>query len=186
VVTILTGPVGGGKTTFLKSTVARLEERRISFDGYLSERIMDGGTVAGYTLLDLRSGDRCSFLRREGPPDRPTAGPYAMNPDGLAAAEKIIGRCASSELLVLDELGRLELERKGVWPGAGPILTDDRRASLVVIRETLLDSYLSGPLTDRPVRIVACSKSIDPDLFIRDLLSSWKPAGTGGRPGSGR
>ena len=147
---------------------------------------MDGESVSGYDLLDLRSGRRRSFLRREGSPEGMPVGQYVMNPDGLTAAEKILGRCASSDLLILDELGRLELEGKGVWPAARPILTDDRRESLVVIRETLLDSYLTGPLADRPVRIFVCSKSTDPGALIQDLLSSWitRPDTTGsdGRP----
>jgi len=175
VVAILTGPVGGGKTTLLEWVVVRLKEHRISFDGYLSQRVLDGENVNGYDLLDLRSGRRHSFLRREGSPEWPRVGQYTMNPDGLAAAEKILGRGLFSDLMILDELGRLELEGKGVWPAARPILTDDRRESLVVIRETLLDSYLTGPLADHPGRMIVCSKSLEPGALIQDLLSPWIP-----------
>jgi len=173
-ITILTGPVGGGKTTFLESAVGRLRLRGMPPDGYLSERVMEGKTVSGYDLLDLRSGGRRPFLRRTGPPDGQKAGRYVMNSAGLAAAEKIIGRSRPGRLLVIDELGHLELAGKGVWPAAAPIFSDCRRANLVVIRRTLLDAFRTRWPAGIEISIVGLPASRDPDVLIRGISKGRK------------
>jgi nucleoside-triphosphatase THEP1 len=172
VITILTGPIGGGKTTFLRSVVVRLGAGRIPFDGYLSERVLEGGELRGYDLTDLRTGARLPFLRRSGPREWPAVGPFVMDPNGLAAAERIIARGLPADLLILDELGRLESEGRGVWPAACPVLADPRRDSFVVIREGLLDSYRSRWEGEGvPVRIVSVTDSADSENFLRGLTT---------------
>jgi nucleoside-triphosphatase THEP1 len=170
VITILTGPIGGGKTTFLRSVVIRLGVEQIPFDGYLSERVLEGGELRGYDLTDLRTGVRLPFLRRSGPREWPAVGQFVMDPNGLAAAERIIARGLPADLLILDELGRLESEGRGVWPVACPVLADPRRDSLVVIREGLLDSYRSRWEGEGvPVRTVCVTDSADSENFLREL-----------------
>ena len=169
-ITILTGPVGGGKTTFLKTAVDCLRFRGISPDGYLSERVMDGKTVAGYDLADLRSGGRVPFLRRPGPPEGTRVGSYGLFPDGLAAAEKIISRSRPSEPIVIDELGRLELEGTGVWPAAAPVFADVRRVCLVVVRDALFDHFRTRWPAGVAISVVPLPASRDPEILVREIL----------------
>jgi nucleoside-triphosphatase THEP1 len=169
-ITILTGPVGGGKTTFLKSAVDRLHLRGIPLDGYLSERVMEGKAVFGYDLVDLRSGGRRPFLRRRDRREGPGIGPYVLNPDGWTAAQKIIGRSRASELLVIDELGRLELEGTGVWPAAAPVFADGRRACLVVIRKALLDDFGTRWPAGIEISVLELPASRDPEILVHELL----------------
>jgi nucleoside-triphosphatase THEP1 len=166
---ILTGPVGGGKTTFLKSAVGLLRERGILPDGYLSERVMDGTIVSGYDLADLRSGGRRPFLRRRDREEGPKIGPYALNPDTLAEAEEIIGRSRPAELLIIDELGRLELEGGGVWPAAASIFADPLRTCLVVVREALLDDFRTRWPAGIEISVVRLPASRDPEILVREI-----------------
>ncbi|MHB8054155.1 MAG: nucleoside-triphosphatase [Candidatus Aminicenantales bacterium] len=168
-ITILTGPVGGGKTRFLKSAIDLLRSRGISPDGYLSERIMNGATVSGYDLADLRTGTRHPFLRRRDGDEGSGIGPYALNPDGLAAAEKIIGGSRAVEPLVLDELGYLELGGAGVWPAAAPVFADSLRVCLVVVRETLLDDFRTRWPAGIEISVVRLPASRDPEILVREM-----------------
>jgi nucleoside-triphosphatase THEP1 len=168
-ITILTGPVGGGKTTFLKAAVGLLRGRGIFLDGFLSERVMEGEEVSGYDLVDLRSGNRRPFLRRTGPSDGPKTGRYVLDPGALIAAEAIIGRSRPALPLVLDELGRLELEGKGVWPAAAPVFADSRRICLVVVREALLDDFRTRWPAGIETAVLPLPASRDPEVLARAL-----------------
>jgi nucleoside-triphosphatase THEP1 len=166
-ITILTGPVGGGKTTYLEAAVPLLRARGLSIDGYLSERVMQGASVSGYNLLDLTTGEEFRLLRRSPRPGGETVGPFAVDPAGFAAAEAVILRSRPEDLLVLDELGRLELAGRGVWPAAEPILMDAGRKALVVIREELLENYLAlFRAGGRSVSVFPLPESKEPDGLL--------------------
>jgi nucleoside-triphosphatase len=142
VIYVLTGDVGSGKTTLLRTIAAEMGAQKIPFDGFLSLRIMDSDETAGYDLYDIRDG-RCEpFLRRTGSAGQQKVGPYYVLPGALALAEKIISRSRDEEILFVDEIGPLELERKGFWPFLKGILYDGRRRFIVVVRKSLLGDFL--------------------------------------------
>jgi nucleoside-triphosphatase THEP1 len=138
---ILTGPVASGKTTFLWDVGVVLKAQDIPCDGYLSLRISKGDETIGYDLFDLQIKRTTPFLRTSGQDLWQKVGPYYILPEGLTQAEKIIRRSPSSALLILDEIGPLELEGQGVWPALSEILFDHRRYFLLVIRQSLLHEY---------------------------------------------
>jgi len=139
---ILTGEVGSGKTTLLKKIVSVLKSRGVLVDGFLSDRITDGGGTFGYDLFDLKKRTRIPFLRRSGRPGWQKVGPYLVLPAGLAEAEKIISRTTSDELLVIDEAGPLELGGKGFWPALSQKLAELSGRFFLVIRKSMLEDYL--------------------------------------------
>lgn len=142
-ITILTGRVGSGKTACLKAAIPLLKDRGLRVDGYLSERVMDGENVLGYDLLVLQTGERVRLLRCLAQPGGESVGRFTLDPEGFAAAAEVIVRSRPSDLLILDELGRLELAGRGVRPAVDLLLKDARRNVLAVIREDLLEAYLS-------------------------------------------
>lgn len=167
-ITILTGGVGSGKTTYLQSVISLIRKRGVAVDGYLSERVMDGETASGYDLVDLHTGRRRGLLRRSAGGGEGKVGPFETDAEGFAAAEGIIARCLPTALLVLDELGRLELEGKGVWLAAGPVLREPERRVLVVIREALLEDYRARFRTEgAAILVVSLPESKDPEVLAR-------------------
>jgi iron complex transport system ATP-binding protein len=160
VITILTGPVGSGKTTFLERALPSLRERHPNLDGYLSLRIFAGGATTGYDLRDLRSAARIPFLRRRGEADGFRVGPYVLLPQGLAAAEEIIRRGGPADLLIVDEVGPLELAGGGVWPALSGEFAGRDRPALVVVRETLVDD-IRAALTGRDMKVIRADAAGD-------------------------
>jgi len=159
---ILTGEVGSGKTSFLRGLVDGLRASGISLDGFLCPRVMTGGETEGYDLLEIREEGCRPFLRRTGPKDAQKIGPYFMLPDGLARANEIIRRSRAGELLIVDEIGPLEVDGGGLWPAAAEVLLDDRRRSLVVIRESLLPEFRA---VFAGVQICIFGKALWPELL---------------------
>jgi nucleoside-triphosphatase THEP1 len=147
---ILTGPVGSGKTSALLRLVESWRSREFGFDGFLSLRLGDEEKTLGYDLYELRDEKTQPLLRRTGRPDWPKVGDFYFVPEGLARAREIIAKSSAADLLVIDELGPVELEGGGLWPALRGILFDDRRRFLVVIRESIVEDFLS---LLRPVRI---------------------------------
>jgi len=91
-------------------------------------------------------------------------------PDGLAAAEKIIGRSRPDEPLIIDEFGRLELEGTGVWPASEPVFADGRRICLVVIRKALLEDFRTRWPAGMKISVVRLPASRDPEILVREIL----------------
>ncbi len=138
---ILTGAVGSGKTTFLQSLAQELRSAGVILAGFLSLRVMDGKETAGYDLFDIQEGLSRPFLRRMSCGDGQNVGAFCLLPEGLAQAERIILRSRTSDLLVVDEIGQLELEGKGLWPALKEVLFDEQRSFLLVIRRNLVEEY---------------------------------------------
>jgi len=143
---LLTGNKGAGKTAWCLELIAEAFQRGIGVSGLVSPPIMTGGQKVGIDLMDAHSGEsrRLAVFRKEGSPKTAkemgiTTMNWIFDPFVFAWGNQILGGLDASELLVLDELGPLELlEGKGLTAGLKCI--DDRRYQIacVVIRPALL------------------------------------------------
>ena len=142
-INILTGPVHSGKTTLLKNILSSLEERNFPIDGYLSEAVWAQDDFLGYDLYDLKNHRHYPFIRKEGRKEWQSIGPFYFQPESLDTARGIIRRGEKAELCIVDEVGPLELEAKGVWPALGDVLTRLRTDYLLVVRDSILENFLA-------------------------------------------
>jgi nucleoside-triphosphatase THEP1 len=145
---VLTGPVHGGKTTFLERSLALWASCGIAPVGFLSVAVT-GAT--GYDLLELRTGCRQPYLRLEGEPAAERIGPFFFVPSTLERARSIIREADPSELLIVDEVGPLELRGGGLWPVLREALSRPGMKCLLVVREEILEDVVAalgppGPL----------------------------------------
>jgi len=136
---ILTGPVDSGKTTFLRGVLTGASAPRPR-SGYLSLRVLGERETEGYDLFDLRDESVRPFLRRDGDPSWPRVGPYYLDPEALSLAERIILESPQDSLLIVDEIGPLELSGSGVWPALAGVLRGGERDIVLVVREGLLET----------------------------------------------
>jgi nucleoside-triphosphatase THEP1 len=146
---VLTGDIGSGKTTLLKEVclggsapaAGRPKGDRPPLAGFLSLRVLGGPRTEGYDLLDIRDGTLRPFLRRTRNPGGERIGDYAVLGGGLDYANATIRGSRPSDLLVVDELGPLELDGRGFWPSLSEVLQDRGRRFLVVVRTGLVDRF---------------------------------------------
>jgi len=136
---VLTGPVHAGKTTFLTRVLPGWRALGLACDGFLSPAAPGGG----YDLLEIDSGRRRPYLRRDGEAGAERVGPYAFVPETLERARTILRRARPGGLLVVDEVGPLELEGGGLWPALGGALAVRTGHSLLVVREAILDDVVA-------------------------------------------
>ncbi len=126
---------GAGKTTWLLRRADTLRARGLAVGGLVQPVLPGEGWSEGYDLLDLATGERIAFARRD-----PTGTHFAFDPGAWAwAAERIRAARHGADVLLVDECGRLEAEGGGHLPALLAPSTDERcrRWILAVRREVL-------------------------------------------------
>jgi nucleoside-triphosphatase THEP1 len=168
VIFIISGGVGAGKTSFLRKVASRLGQMGVPLSGFRSERVSVRGELRGYDLVDLASGKRTEWLRRGEAGER--IGPYAIVPEGRRAGERIFSGSPSSSLLAVDELGPAELEGRGFWPSLRPLLRDEGRSFLFVVRTSCFGGF-KKLLAGRRLTVFRVGGSWTPSSAAREILA---------------
>jgi nucleoside-triphosphatase THEP1 len=167
---VLAGRVHSGKTTFLRELLPELEALKLPVSGYLSPLVMTEGKTAGYNLFDVKNGSSIPFLRKEGEAGWQKVGPYFFLPRGLEVAVAAILGHRPGEILIVDEVGPLELSGRGVWPALSEVLLRPSFDCLLVVRKSLLGG-LKDRLGKTPVHVFDVER---PDFCPALLLALKK------------
>lgn len=138
---LLTGEIHGGKTTFLSSLSLRLMKSDILLSGILSEGFFVGGRRSSYELVCLPGRSRIPLASAE-----PRDGwfPYRrfhFNPEAFEVGAGIIreGLASDASLIILDEVGPMELDGRG-WAGTADLLAQHRATRQIwVVREGVIE-----------------------------------------------
>lgn len=175
---VLTGPVHSGKTSFLQSAVTSWELAGFNVGGFLNKARLDAGRITGYDLFDLRGGTAVPFLMVDGASAWQRIGGFFLVPGGLERAERILLRDVRADILVVDEVGPLELAGAGIWPALSAALLRGARC-LCVVRTTILEEF----------RVKMGRKKIDifrhGDPDVLESLTRRILKGTGTKPVTG-
>lgn len=139
---IITGSRGAGKTTFCRRMVEAAREAGWQVAGLLSNPVFEGSQRVAIHAEDLRDGDSRQLATRS---DSPTPGSLHWKFDDAAIdwGNQVLEASTPCDLLVIDELGPLELERGEGWQ-SGLTAVDSRQyaIALVVVRAELLGQVL--------------------------------------------
>ncbi len=171
---ILSGPLRGGKTTLIQKSLSRWAAGGLAFGGFLSLAVPDAAGNIEYDLLDLKDGRRLPFLRRTAEGEAERTGPFFVIQRTMDAARSLILAADPAELLVVDEIGPLEIAGGGLWPALREVLFRDGMKTLLVAREEILEDLarlLGAPM---PLIVDACDPNAQ-RLLDRVLLGSDKP-----------
>jgi len=140
-VVILTGEKGEGKTTLCAELVELVRARGGRVAGVLSPGFWDDGVRSGYQVEDLLTGRRKWLARRsEGPCDI-RQGPYGFDVGALRFGRQALAAAAGAapDLIIVDEVGPLELRGDGWGPELDTLQGQQPCAMLWVVRPTLVD-----------------------------------------------
>jgi nucleoside-triphosphatase THEP1 len=175
-IVILTGERGVGKSTVCRKTVGLAQARQYTCGGILTLSHSDGGR----DVLDVRSGDvrRLTLEPGEGEGvfhEGVIQGRFRFDPAVLAWGNDVLSHAAPCDLLVVDEVGPLEMERGRGWVKAFVVLGDaDFSLALVVVRpELLVQAQLRLPASATTVFTVT-DRNRDglPDVLLKVLESA--------------
>jgi nucleoside-triphosphatase len=103
---LVSGPPGSGKTTLIRTVLGQLAARA---EGFLTEEVREGGERIAFrlTTLDGQSGILATVRARGGP----QVGRYRVDVPTLEALAigALEAATAAADLIVVDEIGKMEL-----------------------------------------------------------------------------
>lgn len=140
---LVSGPRQAGKTNFCRRMAESARDAGWDAAGILSPPVFENDVKAGILVQDLRTGQTRPLARLETLNLEPSTfnlklGQWLFDPSALAWGNKVLAASLPCGLLVVDELGPLELIHRRGWQTALEILTRRQyRAALVVVRPEL-------------------------------------------------
>jgi nucleoside-triphosphatase THEP1 len=151
---IITGAPGSGKSTLADALSRTLAGKGMRLAGILARGLWKNGLREGFDLVDLSTGIAVPLARRATAGPTETGTPYDFYPPGFEHGRKALSveTCTDADLVLVDEVGPLELRGLGWAPCLPPLLDLENPLHLWVVRERLLDQVLEAwPLTGNRV-----------------------------------
>jgi len=139
-VVIITGEIHQGKTTFAQKIVADLLKQKIRIAGFFSVGINENGIRTGFNLVDIGSSRRVELCSDKKNEKRLKFGRYYFNSDAISLGNEILNsnNLSDKQLIVIDEVGHLELNGQG-WSNAIENITGNITVpQLWIVRKSLV------------------------------------------------
>jgi nucleoside-triphosphatase len=141
---IISGGRGVGKTTFCQKLVEQAKQSKWEIAGILSPAVLVHCEKVAIDAVDLRSGMRCRLAQRtrNDLPGSTHTSAWHFNDEALAWGNDVFKNATPCDLLVVDELGPLELENRLGWMAAlEAIHSRAYQLCLLVLRPELVGGF---------------------------------------------
>lgn len=177
---VLSGERGAGKTTTCLEIDRMASVRGFQLGGVVSPARFVGNVKVGIDVLDLRSRQRRRLAETidenvnndEHIGLSPRTKKYRFDPQVLDWSNNILLNACPCDLLIVDELGPLELIQDQGWFGGLKVLQSGiYRLALVVVRPELVNTFIRHfPGQSIKLFILGVQNYQDPVVEILELL----------------
>ncbi|HQJ50846.1 MAG TPA: nucleoside-triphosphatase [Anaerolineae bacterium] len=143
-VLLLTGEIHIGKTTVCRSVIAAAQHRGWRVAGLLSPTVLDSvGERVAVEMIDLSTNRTRTLARLDRKLNGPRLGPYHFDARTLTWGHNVVARAIARgcDLLVIDEIGRLELEQDAGLDVVPLLASNALPLSVFVVRSPLLQLF---------------------------------------------
>jgi nucleoside-triphosphatase THEP1 len=145
---IFSGGVADGKTTFLTNLVEALKKDGKTLAGFISPRILHGTETVGYQIKNVATNECFTLLQVNNNLDASsskTIGRFKIDISAQKEAKSILINAmkSGSEVIVIDEVGRLELRGEG-WNNELRILAQQNNTCLILaVRDVFVQEVIT-------------------------------------------
>jgi nucleoside-triphosphatase len=155
---LVVGEPRSGKTGWCRRYIDWRRKSGSSVGGILSPAIEKQGQRVGSNALDLLTGQEIPFARLSGHgcfKEGEMVGDYTISRDGILFACGAIKRAVESrcDLVVIDEVGPLELRGKGLLPAVELALASP--VNVLIVVRSMLKEALQRHFSDYEFTVVA-------------------------------
>jgi nucleoside-triphosphatase THEP1 len=141
---IFTGERDSGKTTFLKNIIEQLIEKGITMDGFYAEKKFRDNVFSVYNLVHILDGTKQEFLILKSDLSDPNSTRFDINSNALGIGYQWLNEISTSvELIIIDEVGKWELQGKGWSKAIENTIKHSNQPILLVVREKFLTDIIS-------------------------------------------
>jgi nucleoside-triphosphatase len=164
-VIVATGSPGSGKTTTLLSIIRRLQASGCRVVGIVQPAKMENGEKVGFRICDVLTGEETDLAHRVDRGSGEHGTRFRFLATGFEFAERALSRTRSGDVLVVDELGPLELRAQGHMRAVlKAIRVAGLLAVVVVVRAQLVPALLAALEADDAVVIDVSGEVGEKDL----------------------
>jgi len=137
---LVTGAPASGKTTLLAGVVSGLQNAGIRVGGFMARGIWENGTRLGYDLVSVRDSAVRPLCRTDIEPTGIQTGPFRFLSETIKLGESLLlnDMGSMSQVLVVDEVGPLELGGKGWDQALGRLSREYEGVLILLVRSQLV------------------------------------------------
>ncbi len=169
-VIIITGPRGKGKSTLVQELISDHSFNRFSCEGIVAKGFLNPDGTKDFILHNINGKEEITLASKNPVESFIEIGNYFFNPVALKSGKKILYHAIkkNTQVIIIDEIGPLELDDK-VWaPALKLILKSFQGALILTIRENLIDEVINKFQISMPIILnIQINTKFE---IIRDIL----------------
>ncbi len=143
-VVVVTGPGNGGKTATVIALVEKLRAKKIRVAGFVQPGEMAGERKVGFRLRDVVTGEETALATEGGRDDGDFGTRFRFSEEGFDLGREALSRAAPASIVIVDELGPIELRGQGHMPAVRQALAvANLGGAVIVVRRSLVPSLLA-------------------------------------------
>jgi nucleoside-triphosphatase THEP1 len=170
-IAILTGPFGSGKTTACRQLADLARQRGLDCAGIVCPARFDNGHKVGIDLLNVRTGECRPLAEADNQPSELRTTHYRFDAEVMAWGAANLDAACPCDILFVDELGPLELERGQGWVNALKILREGQfELAVVVVRPALIEAFRMA-VGDVPLSLFTLPAATSDPVSLADILA---------------
>jgi nucleoside-triphosphatase THEP1 len=143
-IVVVTGPSNGGKTATASALVEDLRHINVPVFGFVQPGFFDEDRKVGFLLRDVSTGEQAALatLGERSKGDFGTR--FQFSDEGFQLGRVALSRTVSESVVIVDELGPVELRGQGHMPAVRRALAvPDLLGAVIVVRRALVPSLLA-------------------------------------------
>ena len=141
---VVTGAPSCGKTAAVVRLAEILGDRGVPIAGFVQIGVIEEESKVGFNVLDLLSHDEAGLARLAGRKGGEFGTRFVFSAEGFALGRAALGRAERGGVVIVDELGPVELRGEGHMPAVVKAMTvPGLAAAVIVVRRSLVPSLLA-------------------------------------------
>jgi nucleoside-triphosphatase len=165
---IISGKQGGGKTTTLTRVVNFLKKKDFNIYGFVAPGEWEDGKRTKFFIRDIQSESQKILCQNSDAEGFEKYGRFYFDPETIFFGEQLVSKSRTGDLIVLDEIGRFELNGH-VWSQLLKKLIKKSENPLLI---TVRGEFLTSVIQEFEIKKQIIFQTNEDALLISDKIES--------------